>query len=56
MAAHGHHKSQALNRQPAEHKGRPLRRGGEEHQRGDGKKESGWHHQQSGVFHLLSFF
>jgi hypothetical protein len=28
----------------------------EEHERGNGEKESGWHHDQSGEFHSLSLF
>ena len=31
------------------------RRVGKQHQRGKSEKESGWHHQQSGVLHGLSF-
>jgi hypothetical protein len=54
VAAHGDNESEALDGQAAEHKGRPLHGIGKEHERGDGKKESGWHDQQSGVFHLRS--
>ena len=47
--------SEAFDGQTAEDKGRARRRGGKQHQRRDREKESGWHDQQSGVLHGLSF-
>jgi hypothetical protein len=55
VPAHRDTKAQTLDRQAADDKGRPRHRVGKEHQRGYGEKESGWHHQQSSVFHLRPF-
>jgi hypothetical protein len=40
--------------QGAKNKGGTRRSRREEHERGNGEKESGWHHDQSGEFHRLS--
>jgi hypothetical protein len=37
--------------QAAQDKGSARRLVGEQHDRCEGEKESGWHHQQTGVFH-----
>jgi hypothetical protein len=55
VAAHGYGQSQSLDRQAADDEDRSRRGGGKQDKRGDGEKESGWHDQQSGVFHRLSF-
>jgi hypothetical protein len=55
VSADSYRQSQSLDRQAAEDEGRSRHGGGKQDQRGDGEKESGWHGQQSGVFHRLSF-
>jgi hypothetical protein len=55
VPAHRDAESESLNGQATDHEGRPRARRGKEHERGDGEKKSGWHDQQSGVFHLRSF-
>jgi len=51
VAAHGDDESEGLNGEAAEHESCALGGCGKEHERGYGEKESGWHNQQSGVFH-----
>jgi hypothetical protein len=55
VSAHGNDESDAFDSQAADHEDGTLHWIGEEHERGNGEKESGWHDQQSGVFHGYSF-
>jgi hypothetical protein len=55
VAAHRDNKPKSFDRKSTQDKTRPLRWGRKKHNRGDGEKESGWQHQQSSVFHGLSF-
>jgi hypothetical protein len=54
VAAYGDDQSEGLNGEAADHEGRSRGWRGKEHECGYGEKESGWHDQQSGVFHGLS--
>jgi hypothetical protein len=56
VAANGNPQAERFDGQATEDKSRPRRGRGEEDERGYREKESGWHDQQSGVFHGLSFF
>jgi hypothetical protein len=47
--------SEEFDGETAEDEGRPLHRIGEEHKSGNGEEESGWHDNESGVLHGLSF-
>jgi hypothetical protein len=53
VAANGYHKTQALDRQPADNEDRALRGLRKQHQRRYREKETGWHHHQSGISHGL---
>jgi hypothetical protein len=55
VAAHRYHQAHGDDRQAADDKRQPARGVGKQHQSGDGEKESGWHHKQSGVLHALLF-
>jgi hypothetical protein len=55
VPAHCDNQSQELNCQTADDESRPRDWVGKEHQRGHCEKESGWHDQQSSVFHVRSF-
>jgi hypothetical protein len=54
VAANGNHQAEDFNGDTAEDEGSTQGWSREEHERGDGEKETGWHHEQSRVFHLLS--
>jgi hypothetical protein len=54
VAAHGYGEAEGFNAEPAEHEDGAGQGSGKEEERGDGENESGWHDQQSGVFHGLS--
>jgi hypothetical protein len=56
VAANGDPQAERFDGQSADHEGRPRCGCGEEDECGDREKESGWHDQQSGVSHGLSFF
>jgi hypothetical protein len=51
VAANGNHEAENFNREAAEDEDGSLSRLREQHQRSDGEEESGWHHQQSRIFH-----
>jgi hypothetical protein len=55
VAADGDGETECFNSESAEDEGGPLSWRGKEHERGYREKESGWHDQQSGVLHGLSF-
>jgi hypothetical protein len=55
MAANRDGKAEGLNGESTEDEGRTRCRCGEKHEGGQGEKESGWHDEQSRVFHGLSF-
>ena len=53
VSAHRYGQSHGFDRQSAKDKRSPRSRRGKQQDRGNGEKESGWHDQQSGVFHAL---
>jgi hypothetical protein len=53
VAANGNHQAEDFNGDTAENEAGTRSGSREKHERGDGEKEPGWHHEQSGVFHLL---
>jgi hypothetical protein len=55
MSAHCNDQAHCLYSQPADHKSPAPRGVRKQDQRSESEKESGWHHQQSGVLHGLSF-
>jgi hypothetical protein len=55
VAAYGYSQPQALDCQAANHECGAHYRVGIQSDRGNREKKSGWHDQQSGVFHRLSF-
>jgi hypothetical protein len=55
VAAHGNGESEGLNGKAADHESCALGGCGKQHKRGDREEKSGWHNQQSGVFHGHSF-
>jgi hypothetical protein len=55
VATYRDHQPKAFHGKATQNKSRPRARSGKQNYRGDGEKESGWQHQQSSVFHGLSF-
>jgi hypothetical protein len=55
VSANGNTESEAHDCQTANNKRCARQRIGKEDEGGDGKKESGWHGQQTGVLHGRSF-
>jgi hypothetical protein len=55
VPANGHAQAERFNRQAAHHEDGTLCGGGKQDQSGYGKKKSGGHDQQSGIFHGLLF-
>jgi len=55
VAAYRDNESKSFDGKATKNKTRPRAWSGKKHNRGDGEKESGWQHQQSSVFHGLSF-
>jgi len=54
MTANRDGEAEGFDGEAAENEGRPWDRSGEQHDGGYGEKESGWHDEQSRVFHDLS--
>jgi hypothetical protein len=54
VSANGDAEAERFNGYAADDEDGALRRAGKEHQRSGGEKKSGWHDQQSGIFHPIS--
>jgi hypothetical protein len=54
VSADGNDEANRFDGQGTKNKGGTRRGPREEHERGNGEKESGWHDDQSGEFHCLS--
>jgi hypothetical protein len=55
VAAHRDNEPKAFHGKAAKYESRPRAWSGIKYNCGNGEKESGWQHQQSSVFHGLSF-
>jgi len=53
VTAHRYYQAHRCDSEAAHDKRQPPRRVGKQHQSGEREKKSGWHHQQSGVLHVL---
>jgi hypothetical protein len=54
VSADGDDQAKGFDCEATKYKGGSRGRGWEEHERGNREKETGWHDQQSSVFHSLS--